>query len=391
MPQRIPKYRRSRRKNESDLALVEINGKRIYLGVYGSEESREAYQRIIAGLIASAPASVDDPISVKELLAAFWLHAEKHYRKPDGRQTSELGLFTIALRPLRARYGETPAIAFGPSALRSIREEFIESGFVRRSINQHVRRIREVFRWGAEHELVPVSVLEALRAVRGLQRGRCDAPDNAPVRPVLDAHVDAVRSRVSRQVAALIDLQLLTAARPGELVVLRPCDIDRAPEIWEARPESHKTLHHGHDRVVYLGPQAQAVVAPFLAGRAPAVALFSPREAEEERRVKLEAERTTPRSCGNRRGTNRRGNPRWQPGDTYSVDSYRRAIRRACELAKIPVWTPHRLRHNAATEIRRQFGLEAAAVILGHSSPVVTEVYADRDRGVARRVAARLG
>ena len=103
------------------------------------------------------------------------------------------------------------------------------------------------------------------------------------------------------------------------------------------------------------------------------------------------AARTTPRSCGNRVGTNRRGNPQWKPGDAYTVDSYRRAIRRACEAAEVPVWTPHRLRHNAATTIRREYGLEAARVMLGHSSPIVTEIYAERDRAAAREVAERLG
>ena len=42
-------------------------------------------------------------------------------------------------------------------------------------------------------------------------------------------------------------------------------------------------------------------------------------------------------------------------------------------------WAPNQLRHNAATEIRRRFGLEAAQIILGHSKADVTQVYAERD------------
>ncbi|MCD4824639.1 MAG: tyrosine-type recombinase/integrase [Phycisphaerae bacterium] len=43
-------------------------------------------------------------------------------------------------------------------------------------------------------------------------------------------------------------------------------------------------------------------------------------------------------------------------------------------------WHPHQLRHNAATELRKEFGLEAARVILGHRSAAITEVYAEMDR-----------
>ena len=55
-------------------------------------------------------------------------------------------------------------------------------------------------------------------------------------------------------------------------------------------------------------------------------------------------------------------------------------------------WHPHQLRHNYATEIRRQHGLEAAQLLLGHSSALVTDaVYADRDQAAMLRIAARCG
>ncbi len=54
-------------------------------------------------------------------------------------------------------------------------------------------------------------------------------------------------------------------------------------------------------------------------------------------------------------------------------------------------WHPHQLRHTAATEIRRTFGLEAAQVALGHAAADVTQIYAERDLELARKVAAKLG
>lgn len=39
-------------------------------------------------------------------------------------------------------------------------------------------------------------------------------------------------------------------------------------------------------------------------------------------------------------------------------------------------WHPHQLRHNAATYLRKEFGLETARIILGQRSAAITEIYA---------------
>ncbi|MEZ6121348.1 MAG: hypothetical protein R3C28_33000 [Pirellulaceae bacterium] len=49
------------------------------------------------------------------------------------------------------------------------------------------------------------------------------------------------------------------------------------------------------------------------------------------------------------------------------------------------------LRHSVATEVRRQFGVEGAQVILGHSSADVTQVYVERDLKLAEGIARKLG
>ena len=55
------------------------------------------------------------------------------------------------------------------------------------------------------------------------------------------------------------------------------------------------------------------------------------------------------------------------------------------------MWTPHRLRHNAATTIRREFGLEAAQLLLGHARADVTQLYAEADMSKATDVAYQTG
>ena len=54
-------------------------------------------------------------------------------------------------------------------------------------------------------------------------------------------------------------------------------------------------------------------------------------------------------------------------------------------------WCPNQLRHTAATEIRREFGLEAAQIMLGHAQASVTQLYAQRDLTKGLDVASQIG
>ncbi len=420
-----PKYRRSRRKTGRDLAFVEIDGRRLYLGAYGTADSRERYHRLLAEWVANGrhlPVAADD-ITVTGVAALFLRWARGYYVK-HGKRTAEPENIALAVRPAKKLYGRTPAAEFGPRALKAVRQKMIDRGWTRKYINRHVDRIKRMFKWAVAEELVPPGLYEGLRAVVGLRYGRCKAPDNPPVLPVPEEVVEPVKRHVSRQVAAMIDLQLLTGARPGEIVQMRPCDIDMSGRVWTYRPAEHKTEHHGHERVIYLGPKARQVVGPFLLRPADAHC-FSPAEAEHERRRLLHAARTAPIGSGNVPGTNRKAAPRRKPGTRYTTGSCRRAIDRGIaaafpppeELAQRPDetraqyearltakdkaavkawrrkhhWHPHQLRHNYATYVRREFGLEAAQILLGHSKADVTQVYAERDMGRAAEVAAKIG
>ena len=85
-------------------------------------------------------------ISVDDLMAAYWRHAEVHYRK-DGKPTSELANLRQALRFLHRLYGSTSAYEFGPLGLKACREAMIEHGLSRTTVNGCVSRIRLCFRW----------------------------------------------------------------------------------------------------------------------------------------------------------------------------------------------------------------------------------------------------
>jgi integrase len=321
------------------------------------------------------------------MLLAYLNHADAYYVK-NGRPTKEPEDIRYAIRPVRKLYGHTLARAFGPLALKAVRKAFIDSGLCLNEVNKRVGKVKRAFKWAVSEEMVPPSVYHGLQAVTGLRRGRADVRESDPVKPVPEAFVDAIRPHVSRQVWAMIQLQRLSGMRPGEVIIMRTIDVDRSGRIWAYSPGSHKTEHHGKRRTIYLGPQSQNVLREWLRPDLEAP-LFQPREAMEELRAEQRKNRKTPVQPSQRNRAKSR--PKKRPGETYSVKSYCRSIAYGCEKADVPKWHPHQLRHNAATQLRREFGLDVARAVLGHSSPVVTEVYAERDGTIAAEAMERVG
>jgi integrase len=295
-----------------------------------------------------------------------------------------------ALKPLKELYGRTTAAEFSPLKLKAIRERMIEGGLCRSEVNQRTGRIKRFFAWAVENEHVPPQVLHGLQAVRGLARGRSNAKESEPVKPVPEAFVDAIKPHVSPQVWAMIELQRYTGMRPGEVTAMRTADIDTRGKVWIYSPPLHKSAWRGHQRKIYLGPRAQDVLAAWLRPTLEEC-LFQPEEADAWRRQQLHELRKTPLSCGNRPGSNRKRDAKRKPGQRYGTKGYYVAIRRACRAAKVPGWSPNQLRHNAATWLRKEFGLDVARVILGHRSAQTTETYAELDEQKAEDVMFRVG
>jgi integrase len=395
MPRLVNRLPSLRHHKPSGCAVVTLNGKDHYLGPWGAPESRAEYDRLIAEWLASGrgrpkpegSAPEPDP-AVSKILLAFWRHAERHYRAPDGRPSGELENLRDALRPVRALYGRTPARAFGPLALRAVRDEMVRSGLARKTVNARVNRVKRCFRWAASVELVPASVVQALATVDGLREGRTEAREAADVSPARPEHVEAALPFMTRPVAAMVRLQLLTGCRAGEVTAMRGCDLTPGETTWEYRPATHKNSWRGKTRVIHLGPKAVEVVRGFLKPDLNAY-LFSPRdavaEAQAARRVSRRSKPTPSELAA------RVAEPGGRHRARYDTNSYGQAVRRACRKAGVPVWSPLMLRHAAATEIRARYGLEAAQAVLGHARADVTEIYAARDDGKARSVLAEFG
>lgn len=385
-------------------AVVTLDGRDLYLGRFGSPESRAEYDRTIVEWLSNgrrlpSPLSgAGSDLTTNELALAYLAFADSYYVK-HGKPTTETACIRVSIRPLRQLYGDTPAKDFGPLQLKAVRQAMIDSGLCRNEVNKRTGRIVRLFNWAVGEGMVPPSLHHGLQAVSGLRRGRADVRESEPVKPVPDAFVDAIKPFVPAPIWAMVELQSLSGMRPQEVCSIRTIDIDRSGRVWIYTPETHKTEHHGRERKIYFGPAAQVILRPWLRPDLTAY-LFSPREAMGERHAERRHARRTPLTPS-QRGRRRKAKPKRSPGERYDTRSYYHAvlygIRRANREAKrvggdeIPHWHPNQLRHNAETRLRREFGLDVARAVLGHSSPVVTEVYAELDGAKAAEAMERVG
>ena len=164
---------------------------------------------------------------------------------------SEVDNIRQALRFVRQLYSATLAEVFGTKALKNVRQAMIEAGRSRKLINKDMHRIRGMFRWAVEEEMLSVRVHERLMRLRGLRKGRSAAKETPKVRPVLVEHVHAVVPHLPPTVAAMIQLQLLCGARPQEITTLRPCEItDLGNGAWYYHPYAHKMEHMDRNKVI---------------------------------------------------------------------------------------------------------------------------------------------
>ena len=376
---RIPRTPSYRLHKPSGQAVVTLLGRDYYLGKHGSPESEAEYRRVVAEWLAGGatpPAPSQSGLSVSEILDRYWTYATVYYRQVDpdsGKSVHTPHQYRVkkAIDAVRALYGHTEARRFGPVALQAIRSELVRK-YARRQVNSLVGCIVRAFRWACANELIPGSVLEGLRSVEGLRAGRTEARETPAVLPVPEDDIPPIRPLVLPVVWDLVQLQLRTAARPGELLGLRPAELDRSGSVWVFTPRSHKTAYQGRQRRIWFGPQAQGIVAPYLL-RDAASYCFSPREAVlRQLREQGREERT---NAGNR----------------YSVSSYVRAIRNACEKAGVRPFRAHRLRHNAATRIVNEYGWEIGRLLLGHAHLDTTKIYAEADIEKVLEVVRKIG
>lgn len=413
----------SMRRHSSGKARVTLAGKDYMLGQWGSPEATQNYLRLMTEWEAANRSNHFSAnkmdVTIAEVAEAYVNHCLAYY----GASSSSEALRTRpAVEGLVEIYGDTLAKDYCPKKFRATRTHLMRPTVRKRKdgketviprsrqyVNKLMLRIRRMFKWAASESLVDGKVWMDLASVEPLKRGRTTAHETKRVKSVSDAVVKKTLPYMTPVVAAMVQFQQLTGCRPGEVCKITPRMVDRSGDVWEVKLDDHKTAHHDRERVIFVGPKAQKILAPYLLRDADANC-FSPRESELHRRAKQAEERTTPLSCGNVPGSNKVKRPERLPGTKYTTGSYDRSVKYACKKAfpapeglsddliraweKENHWSPNQLRHSMATNVRKadgKKGLEAASILLGHSDVEITKVYAEADRELAIKVIKRIG
>ena len=388
MVHRCPSYRR----HSSGQARVTIRGRDYLLGPYGSPESQERYARLIAEYSANRKAECFGK-HLEELRLGQVLLDYMEFTKTYYAHSNEGQMLRLALRPVVRLYSSLAVSQWGASQFKVVRSDVLKTGKrSRKYVNAQMRRVLRFLKWAVGEGRMPAASFQACQCVAPLKRGRCEAPESPPIQSVPVERVEATLQHLTRVVADMVRFQLLTGCRPGEVCKITPGMVDRSGDVWRVELVSHKTAWRDKTRTIYVGPKAQEVLRPYLVRGADDYC-FSPEESERQRLAGVG--RATPLNCGNRAGYSprtREGRKALkQPGKQWNTQAFGKSIKAGCERGKLPVWTPLQLRHTAATAIRKQFGLEAAQVILGHSELTVTQVYAEAQHCLAVEVVRKIG
>ena len=399
MPRLVHRLPVPRLHKPSGRARLRIDGKEIWLGVFGSLEAKREYDRIIDLFKANGrklppnpspvPNTQIEPIrevptpkreripprpasrvTITMLIAQFSTWSDRHYRKLDGTHTRANENFRCATKPLRKMFGTLPVESFGPSKLLALRESWIEKGLARKTINGMVRRVRQIFKWGISRELIPFEVYARLQMVETLQPGRGGVESPGTRGSVPLELIEKTIPHLPLLIQAFVVVAYHSGCRVGELASLTTGMLDRSGEVWIADLADHKTAHKGKRRRLYFGPKAQIALQPWLLPDQPEEPIFSPLRVDEKQKK-------------------RRGKKR--PGRTYFRNSLGQVLRRAIRRAGIEPWTLGQLRHSAAVRITDEFDLETARQLLGYSDASMTRHYSQDANHAAKEAARKIG
>jgi len=398
VPNTVPTYRLHAASGQAVCTVRLANGSRkdLYLGVHGTAASQAEHQRIIALVVTNGgvypTGSID--LTINEALVRYGRFVDSYYIGPNGEPTGTGADIKVTLGYLRRLFGPTPLVEFGPPQLKSVRQAMVDDDRVREQVNKRTSQLRQFFRWCVEEQLAPPTILLGLQAVRPLGCGRSGVKEGEPRQPADPIAVKKAMPFMSPAVQAIVQLLWLSGARPSEILLMKWDELDRSGEIWVLRPKHHKTSWRGKSRTIFFGPEAQAVLLPWLDYAVPGTYVFSPKLSEHLRSKKRAEERQTKKWPSHlARNIAKRARRRERPPtDCYDRHSLGQAIRRACKSAGVARFCAYSLRHLRAVELRKQYGLETVRAVLGHSFKAMADHYSKAgDAALASRAAGETG
>jgi integrase len=387
-PPRILKIRQDR-----DYDCVYIGKKKIMLGRTGSPEAEAAYRQIQVQVLTDPTFSAPKPglVTVDNLCLAYLQYAQEN-------DPGHYSTIKTAIEILLKNFAGQAVDVLDSRHFLVLQDMFVQYGVSRKYCNDLMKFIRAMLKWGVLRKLVAHQVYFEAKLVPALKEGKTRAYETPEQQPVPDWVVLRTLPFMSPTVATMVQVQRLTGMRPSEICKMRVGDIDRkrGNGLWYYSPK-HKTEKHIGKKPIPLGKPEQELIAPYLEGKKPLEAVFSPRTAMQEWHAERRANRKTKVSPSQQeRDRQRAKNPRpRQPHEFYDRNSYRIAILNAIKKGnktlpvdqQIPHWFPYQIRHAAGTEAETREGLDKAQALLGHTTANTTKRYAHGQLAIAEKMA----
>ena len=342
-----------------------FGGREHYFGKFGSPEARAKYEAFRAACIAD-PGSARPKVPLDDLLIATLVN--DYFESddcPTGRSSRGLVEQTIAL--LLEKHPKTAVTAFRVADLEAWQSWMCnlphkkkpgERRYARSSVDGYVFCALRIWRWGVRKRGIPASLLAELSERQGPRHGQVREP--RVVDPASPTAIAATLPFLSVPVRGAFQFQFATGCRPNEALSLTPGQIQRSgvvripgagefelpAGVWCYVPAKHKMRSRGKPRYIMIGPDVQAILAPFL-DRGQHEYCFCPRE-----------------SVGAKKAN-----------EKYSIQSYYEAVHDASVKAGSPIF-PYQLRHTRAQLIAKSHPIESVMAQLGHHTKSESQGYA---------------
>ena len=326
----------------------------------------------------------------------------------NGLEHPNLRFISRVCRFLKPYY-EWSVESFGPDELADIKKKLkeyrycrgkgkIKKPYTRRGINDTLKWIVTIFKWGVGRRIVPQETLISLDEIKPYRMGEHGTFDKIKRKRITEEEFQKVISGVNSVIGDMLTLIWNTGMRPYEICEMRPFDILRDdPECWIYIPGRdktpvgmHKTTGYGRIKVIPLAGDCIDILKRRIDNFDRKKVVFSPKDSMKEYLTNKYNDRKTALTCGNIPGSNRKENPKWKVGDQYNNNSLELACKRGCAKAGIEPFVPYDLRRTAATKARASLGKEAAKTLLGHADESTTDIYLLDEVQEAMKVAKAL-
>ena len=364
----LPQYCRHVASNRAfvNLPLGKGKRKRVYLGEFNSAESLAKYDQVVGNWLATkqAPELTTAGPTVQDIAERY-----SSATRPITAESKRYHLDS-SVRILKELFGTRPVSEFNALQFTRFRSALIDEGYSRKYCNEILTWVKRCFTWAMQRDYVTTDQHMKIQSIANVNA------DEAPTKEVLPANEDDVNAtlpRLSKDFQDTIAFLRATGCRPGEARTMRVGEIDR--ESWLYKPSSHKTAHKGKARIIPIPSNVRELLLP---------------------RLLRPADGFVFGADGGERPYEKRSLGRAIDHAIKRINKERAATRKKEklkpeELPDVGHWHPYQLRHARATEVREQYGVEVAQVILGHSRIDMTQHYAGITEAKAKEVGRLLG